>query len=127
MPFSVDPDRISDAEAAIGIKLPSAWRKALERKNGGEFEFRNEVWTIHPVADNADRRRTARTCNHIGWETAQARTWPGFPPDAVALAGSDLGNRLIAKHDSRSVWLWDHETCEVTDLADFDPLTASPH
>ena len=23
MPFSVDPDRISDAEAAIGIKLPS--------------------------------------------------------------------------------------------------------
>ncbi|CAN7203741.1 SMI1/KNR4 family protein [Brevundimonas sp. LjRoot202] len=122
MPFPVDPGRIAAAEHALDFVFPAAWRCALERLNGGEFELGGEDWQVYPVWDDSDRKRAGRTANDVRYETGEARKWHGFPPNAVALAGNGHGDLLVAVPGSASVCRWDHEEELIEDLGDLDPL-----
>jgi hypothetical protein len=122
MAFPGNPECIGAAELALGFRFPAAWRRALEQRNGGEFILNGEDWSIHPVWDDSDRKHAARTTNHVGRETEQARKWHGFPATAVALANNGHGDLLIVLPGSASVGRWDHEETLIEDLGDVDPL-----
>ena len=85
--------------------------------------FGPDVWELHPIFDDSDRKRLKRTCNDIVRETTSAREWHGFPPEAAAIGGNGSGDRLILLPDPNSgrfgdaVFWWDHETGEINQVA----------
>jgi hypothetical protein len=124
MPFPTEERYIRDAELKLGVSFPPSLRARLLVANGGEVEVDDDTWQLHPVFDATDRTRIKRTANHIVRETASAREWSGFPPDAVAIGNNGTGDRLVLQpspNDPRSlgetVFFWDHETGELTEAA----------
>lgn len=109
MAFPVDEDQIAAAEAQLGRSLPAGHRARLARNNGGEVVVGGREWTLFPVLDETDRKRSARTANHILWETEQARAWPAFPAQAVAIASNGLGDLLVLLPGADGPQLWRHE------------------
>ena len=69
MPFELAEPFILAAEQQLGSKLPEAYRSAMLRENGGEFETEEDTWQQYPIADTSDRKRLSRTANHIIKET----------------------------------------------------------
>lgn len=118
MPFSVHPSRIDAAERALGARFPSSYREGVARANGGSVEALDDDWSLFPVLDDTDDRRLSRTCNDVVRETLEARRWPNFPADAVAVASNGTGDFLILRpmipgELGDTVYWFDHETGEV--------------
>lgn len=125
MPFPVQARFLDAAEAALGVRFPSAYRARLAADNGGELCAGDEVWWLHPVRDDSDRRRLARTCNDVVRETRDARARPGFPAQAVAIAHNGAGDCLVfvpasahAGSLDEPVWRWDHRGDGLERVAD---------
>jgi hypothetical protein len=118
VPFPVGEDQIEEAEAQLGRALPRALRTRLMRDNGGEIEVDgypgdDPVWSLHPVWEASDRRRMARTANHIVRETREAHdSIADLPAAALVIADNGSGDLLLVLDDDEVVW-WDHETGEV--------------
>ncbi len=112
MLFPVEVALIHEAERQLGRKLPMDLRVRLHRENGGEVRALGDMWRLFPVFDASDRRRIARTANHIVRETQVARERAGFPEGAIAIAEDGGGNLLIVRAGSDEVEFWDHETGE---------------
>ena len=117
MPFPTSEEFISQAETRLGVRLPDSYRAHLLVQNGGELEVGDESWNLFPVADNSDRKRLARSANHIVAEAAGARAWAGFPPKGIAIASNGAGDFLPLMPDEADpsrlgpvVHLWEHET-----------------
>jgi hypothetical protein len=115
MGFPVEEIRIVEAEQTLGLVFRPELRARLMRNNGGEIEADGVPWTLHPVWDSSDRKRAARSANHIVNETRLAKEWPGFPPDAVAIA-NEGGDYLMIRPGRATVKLSLHETGEVQDV-----------
>lgn len=111
MAFPTDESRIRAAEEALGRSFPDALRQRLMTENGGEIDDVDEgYWFLYPVYDNSDRRRLARSANHVVKETETWRSEAhGFPPDAVAVADDQEGNAIILLPGDDRFYLWDHE------------------
>ena len=114
VPFPVDPERVAEAEAALGRPLPPRHRARLLRDNGGEVEVEahpavERIWNLHPVRDDSDRRRLTRTVADIVRETEAAREWPNFPTGAISVAENGTGDRIMLDARGEYGW-WDHET-----------------
>lgn len=127
MPFDLAESFILEAERALGARLPESYRSAMAQSNGGEVEILDDVWQLHPIADTSDRKRLARTANHILRETESLRSWPKFPPGALTIAANGSGDQLVlvrrADAFDPSVLLWSHETGELQKVAsDFGEL-----
>lgn len=127
MPFDLDEAFILEAEQELGARLPASYRRALARSNGGEIEAAGDVWQLHPIADRSDRKRIARTANHILREAAVLRDWPGFPVGALAIAANGSGDRLVLVRGPTAfepaIHLWSHETGTLEPVAqDFGEL-----
>jgi hypothetical protein len=112
MPFPVEMAKIHEAERQLGRTLPMELRVRLRRENGGQIGAAGDSWQLFPVFDTGDRRRIARTANHIVRETQAAREWIGFPEDAIAIAENGSGDLLILRAGSDEIESWDHETGE---------------
>ncbi len=111
MAFPVDEAAIERAEQQLGRSLPPALRERLMRDNGGEIKADGDVWKLHPVFDNTDRKRSSRTASHLIRETKSAREgWHGFPEAAVAIAEGSNGDLIILLPESEEYHLWLHET-----------------
>ncbi len=121
MPFDLEESFILEAERQLGANLPRSYTAAMARSNGGEVETQDDVWQLHPIADTSDRKRLARTANHIIRETASAKAWPRFPAGALAIGANGSGDHLIFLRSEQSfgpeVHIWWHETGEVQLLA----------
>jgi len=134
MPFPVDPTYIDKAESVLGRRFPGAYRNQLIRANGGAVQLdEDSFWWLYPVLDDSTVKRLKRTCNDIIRETNEARSWPAFPADVIAIAHDGSGNYLVlAPGDDPSlfadaIFLWDHEVGELEQVADsFDDLDWSP-
>ena len=127
MPFDLAESFILDAERELGAKLPESYKAAMSRSNGGEIETLDDVWQLHPIADTSDRKRLARTANHVLRETAAMRGWAKFPEGAPAIAANGSGDQLVflrgASSFESTVHLWSHETGDLEQLAeDFSEL-----
>jgi hypothetical protein len=88
------------------------------RSNGGTVEIDDDEWTLHPVRDDSDRKRLARSSNDVATETSAARSWKGFPDSAVAIGANGSGDLLVllaegADHFGEAVFVWEHETGET--------------
>ena len=112
--FPVSEHLLRAAEQELGVSLLPAHRARLARNNGGEVECVDDVWQLHPVWDDTDRKRAARTASHIAHETREARRWKNFPSDGIAIAGNGTGDRLLFRRDAGVVEFWDHETGECS-------------
>jgi hypothetical protein len=110
--FPVVEHLIEAAERELRTKLLPEHRARLARNNGGEVECEGDVWQLHPVWDDTDRKRAARTASHIVHETLEARAWKNFPPDGIAIAADGMGNVLIFRAAAGRIEYWDHETGE---------------
>ena len=117
MSFPVEEHFIAAAEMQLGRQLPAALRERFRRANGGEVEAAEDTWRLFPIWDTSDRRRIARTANHIVRETEQAHRWPGFPEGAVAVAENGAGDLLVLPVGSDEMMLWSHETSECEPVA----------
>lgn len=124
MAFPTTEAKVEAAERELGVKLPNEYRTRLMARNGGELSAAGDDWQVFPVFDSSDRKTAACSANHIVLETRNARTWEGFPPDAVAIASNGSGDFLILMPGRSSerldprVHLWNHETrkCEPVAL-----------
>ena len=130
MPFDLAESFIVTAEASLGARLPSAYRDAMLRSNGGEVFAADDAWVQYPIADTSDRKRLSRTANHILKETQFCSEWPRFPLGAVAIAGNGSGDQLVfIRHGpafAAAVYLWSHENGSLVEVAsDFAELTAA--
>jgi len=114
VPFPVERIFIERAETQLGRRLPRDYADRLSASNGGEVAVAGDTWLLYPVFDDSDRKRIARTCNHIILETQNARGWAGFPPDALAIGTNGSGDKLVLLPEGESfsgvVHWWDHET-----------------
>ena len=127
MPFDLAEPYILEAERELGASLPVSYKTAMAQSNGGELEALDDVWQLHPIADSSDRKRLARTANHIIRETASMQGWARFPAGALAIGGNGTGDCLVFLRSANSfgpaVHLWSHETGQTELLArDFNEL-----
>jgi len=127
MPFDLAESFIHEAERELGAKLPVSYTAAMAQANGGEVEVLDDVWQLHPIADTSDRKRLARTANHVIRETESLRGWARFPAGALAIAANGSGDQLVFLRGATSfesaVHLWSHETGELEQVAeDFSEL-----
>ena len=115
MGFPVDEPRIAAAEEALGRRLPDGLRERLQRDNGGELTVEgypgDEIWQLHPVWDDGDRRRIKRTANHIVSETEENAE--PLPDGAVVVATNNTADILVLPPGSDDPAWWDHETGEL--------------
>jgi len=125
MPFPITNEEIVKTETKLGVRFPLSFRVRMMRDNGGEIDAADDDWQLIPILDTSDRKRLTRTCNDIIRETTAMRSWRGFPADAYVIAQNGAGDCLILRkyeRDSQSlaepIYLWDHETGDVTLLAD---------
>jgi len=122
MPFELDERFIVAAEKQLGTTLPSDYRQAMLMSNGGEVFTNGDLWQFYPIFDQTNRKRISRTCNHIIRETESMREWNGWPADALAIGHDGSGNVLAFIMESTgfspNVFVWDHETGEIRNIAD---------
>jgi hypothetical protein len=124
MPFPVDSVFIERAAEKLGIRLPVSYIAHMQRSNGGDVEAARDTRQLFPIFDDSDKTRIKRTCNDIVRETKLAREWPDFPANAVAIADNGTGDKLVfVPNDSGDrlaevVNWWDHETGQLTAVAD---------
>lgn len=124
MPFPLDIQFVKRAEAKLGRKLPLGYVATMCRSNGGEVTTVAGTWWLYPIFDDTDKNRLKRTCQDIVRETAAARDWPDFPPNALAIGDNGGGDVLVLLADGETdcyadaVYWWDHETGELNQLAD---------
>ncbi|MFO6505314.1 SMI1/KNR4 family protein [Corynebacterium freneyi] len=115
MGFPVDESRIRAAEEALGLTFPDVLRQRLMSENGGEIDDADEgYWFLYPVYDDSDRRRLARSANHVVKETETRRSEAdGFPQDAVPVAEDQEGNAIVLLPGDDRFYVWDHELRET--------------
>ena len=123
MAFPTTEAHLEAAERELGVKLPHEYRVRLMARNGGELSTGGDDWHVFPVFDSTDRKTAGRSANHIVLETRHARTWEGFPKDAVAIASNGAGDLLVllpGRSTGRldpQVHLWNHETRKCNPVA----------
>lgn len=121
MPFDLSEAQLEQTESELGAKFPHEYREAMKLDNGGEASSEEDDWEFYPIRDTSDRKRLARTCNHVIAETESARGFGNFPDNAIAIAGNGLGDQMVLIRDGASfkpnVYIWLHETGQLQELA----------
>lgn len=121
MPFDLSEEQLSQTEKELGAKLPHEYREAMKLDNGGEGSTEEDDWEFYPIKDTSDRKRLARTCNHIINETESCKGFGNFPEEALVIASNGLGDQMVFIKESGQflgkVFLWLHETGEIQELA----------
>ncbi len=124
MPFPVDAQYIKQTEEKLGVRFPLSYVAYMRRCNGGEIKVSDDYWQLYPILDTSGKKRLKRTCNDVVRETQQAKEWPRFPPNAVAIGSNCSGDLLAYIHTDQfqklddMVYWWDHETGELHIVAD---------
>ena len=132
MPFPVDKKFIEDTEKELGLLFPHSFVDKMTVENGGELATDDDEWQLFPFFDKTDNKRISRTCNHIVLETKNARDWPSFPQDLVAIGQNGYGDYLVLQPNPAdnkklldAVFIWRHETGDLEKVADsIDELLA---
>ena len=120
MAFPVESKYIEQTESEMNTRFPERFKCRMMKRNGGETP--DEEFQLFPFWDKSDRKRIARTSNHIGIETKNAKDWSGFPQHAVAIGSGGTGDLLVLQHHGdgqleETIYLWDHETEETRIIA----------
>lgn len=119
MPFPIDEKYIAQAEQQLGLIFPPRFKVKMIQMNGGEVIADDDVQQLFPFFDQSDKKRIKRTCNHIIYETKQAKQWQDFPSDTIAIASNGSGDLLIFKKLDNvqqledTVYRWSHETAAL--------------
>ena len=121
MAFNLSEKQLANTEAELSAKLPHDYRESMKIENGGEAVTQEDSWELYPIKDTSDRKRLARTCNHIIKETKSCFGFGNFPHNALAIAGNGLGDQMVllkeSEHFKPEVYIWCHETGELHFLA----------
>jgi SMI1-KNR4 cell-wall len=124
MPFPIDIKYIIETEQELGLIFPDNFKLRMTRENGGKLVTDEDDWQLFPFFDKSDNKRMSRTCNHIVLETKQARAWKNFPSNGIAIASNGAGDKLILlpsdnnnKQLREEIYLWQHETGDVQEIA----------
>jgi len=125
VPWPVTREYVTAAEQALQVRFPAAFVAIMLRRNGGEVSFDGDSWQLHPFWDQSDMKRTSRTCNDIVRETRRLRELEWFPADAVAIAVSGDGDRLVLRPTAETpgelgsdVYLWQFHGGELQKIVD---------
>lgn len=127
MPFLVEQQFVTKTEEKLGATFPESYSASMCGHNAGSVRTGSDEWQLYPIFDTSDKKRLKRTCNDVIRETQSAKSWTGFPHDAVAIGANGGGDQLIflRKGDQLGpeVFWWDHETSKIHQVAeDFGEL-----
>lgn len=121
----IKPEFIQEAEQELGLVFPPLYKQKMLMTNGDSIVTYDHIWQMFPIYDRSNAERMRLTYNHVIYETYIARTWPNFPPLAVAIAENGYGDYLVLlpqKPDMselrEEVFLWQHETGKILEIAD---------
>ena len=124
MPFPLDPVFIIKAEEKLGKLLPKSYVTKMCQENGCTIFAGEDDWDLFPVFDSSDQKRIKRTCNDICLETKNAREFPHFPAEALAIGSNGGGDLLIfmshpesGSSYSEAIYAWDHNTGNIYEIA----------
>jgi SMI1 / KNR4 family (SUKH-1) len=121
MPFPTDEEHICDLEESLGANLPDCYRNFIKTDNGGSIELAADDWELHPIRDTTDRKRISRTANHVLVENKSYSEWTQQVGNTLSIAVNGAGDRLILQKEGNkylpAVYLWSHETGEVSKIA----------
>lgn len=119
MAFPIDIKYIRETEHELGVQFPDAFKSKMIKDNGSELIINGEKWELYPFFDKSDRKRIARTCNHIALETKKCREIPYFPSEGTAIGRNGYGDQLILMPSEAvksvlkdDIFIWLHETGE---------------
>lgn len=125
MPFPVDIKFVNEAERKLGVRFPPWYVNRMIASNGGELATPPDAWQLYPIFDTSNKKRLKRTCNDVVRETESARTWTGFPSNAVAIGSNGCGDQLVLIRQAdapdllaQEIYWWDHETGDLHKIAD---------
>lgn len=125
MPFPVELKYIEELEKNLGLKFPEKYKRKMIQENGGEIQTEDDEWRLYTFLDKSDNKRISRTSNHIGIETINAKEWDNFPSEAIAIGQNDFGDILILLPNENihnlldeTIYIWNHETGEIIELAE---------
>ena len=129
MPFPLDEKFILQTETELEVSFPKGFRQKMMQENGGEINTPYDYFELFPFYDTSDRKRIKRTAvSNIEKETTSAKSWPGFPTNAITIGSNGSGDLLIFlekenKQLGNEVYVWDHETRQLILVAhDFGEL-----
>ena len=124
MPFPLDSVFIRKAEEELGKCLPKSYVTKMCQENGGNIFAGEDDWDLFPIFDSSDQKRIKRTCNDICLETKNAREFPHFPAEALAIGSNGGGDLLILMSDqetgnsyAEAVYAWDHGSGDIFKIA----------
>ena len=122
MPFPIEEKYIKTAEKKLSGRFSHHYRNQMMLCNGGTVLAKNDSWNLFPILNPASKKLFKLTCNDIVRETDSAKKWYGFPDNAIAIGENGGGDKLVFLRASKSkyrneVYLWDHETTEMTIIA----------
>ena len=116
---------IARAEGALGAVLPTGLKSVWVQRNGCDLTLEDvacgDYWRLFPVRDERSRKALGRTAVDIVVEQQGAKQWSGFPVNALAIASNDSGDFLVLLKTGASfgetVYLWDHESTDLVEVA----------
>ena len=113
------PERLAQAEAAMGVTLPAGYREFMLEHNGGEpsktdFVFAEETG---PYTDSSVRKfysvKDTATLNLEWYHNLYCQgDPPRIPRDMMPIAGDSFGNQIcigISGPRCGHMYFWDHE------------------
>ncbi|MGN2617484.1 SMI1/KNR4 family protein [Aliivibrio fischeri] len=93
MAFNLTEEQLVNTEVELGARLPHDYRELMKNDNGGEAITEEDDWELYPIKD---RKKLARTCNHIIAETKACFGFGNFPHHALAIASNGLGDKWFS-------------------------------
>ena len=121
MPFPISENEVLKTEGRIGAKLPQDYRSAMMDSNGGCVETYDDYWSLFPLDDRSSPKLISRTSNHVLRETAEAKKWPNYHENALAIAENGAGDYLVifqkGPEFELGIFAWLHEDGSLVTVA----------
>lgn len=106
------------AETDLGFVFPPSYREFLLRTNGGLVEIPADTeqmfeFSFFSLFDDPTAQTTTNSL--LVASQLDARDWPSFPHEALAIGADGEGNYFILLPGKETIYFWEHD-------GDNDPL-----
>ena len=123
MPFPIEEEHIVETEKELGVVFPTIFKEKMKLVNGGQVKNAKYELELFPFLNRSSKETLRRTAvGNITNETRSAKSWLGFPSEAIVIGHDGYGNKVVLmKKQSgeilEKIYLLDHEIGSINLLA----------